>query len=82
MSADNWTICPRCAVKGYQAGIFDTDDTLREDYEQGIYEFQPGKFEYSVHYVASCSECGFYYVHEYRKPIEGMPDEVRAKDES
>lgn len=51
MSADNWTICPKCKK-----------DTLREDYEVGI---RNGVFE--VNYGASCvyeghkPGCGFKY---------------------
>lgn len=52
MSADNWTTCPQCGK-----------ETLREDYEQGIW----GRM-YHVHYTAACrygrnDGCGFKFSH-------------------
>jgi hypothetical protein len=60
MSADRWTYCPNCTLKGRQAGIFDTDETLREDWEIGIYEDEEkGTFHFRASYSGNCTVCDF-----------------------
>jgi hypothetical protein len=57
MSADNWRVCPNC----------DNKDTLREDYEIGIYEG-----EFFVGYSCSCGVCGFKWNYNYTKSVEDI----------
>ena len=93
MSANNWSICPKCKKKNNEInakrienvkknyGVVSEDkylelaeeakkpiiikETLREDYDIGVYE--DGTFE--VSYSCSCSVCGFKYSFKDQKII-------------
>jgi hypothetical protein len=61
MSADNWGICPKCK---------NPDQTLREDYEIGIYEG-----EFYIRYKGHCQPgeryggCGFKHTFKHDEKI-------------
>lgn len=92
MSADNWTVCPKCKVadeakyeasqkeiakaygkvsaeeylKQVQAApkLPESHETLREDYEIGIYEG-----EFSVSYTGCCNICNFSFSFRQKKKV-------------
>ena len=86
MSANNWAKCPRCADNiEYKYGKISLSEfkklleneksigyeTLREDYEIGIYN---GKF--FISYLAHCNRCGFEFKYEYEEMVnKGVKNE-------
>lgn len=56
MSADNWTVCPKCNA-----------DTWREDYEVGVYEG-----EFAIRYSGKCRQCGVGILFETRREVAEM----------
>jgi predicted Zn-ribbon and HTH transcriptional regulator len=91
MSADNWTVCPKCQkevdkkyakekqflasqygkISAYafveRSNAFKNmtlKDTLREDYEIGIYEG-----EFYIRYSGCCSKCGYEFKYDYKQKI-------------
>jgi len=96
MSANNWTVCPRCTqtyvskiarakqalndsygkvpIEEYERLLENLQtaqkeneeepETLREDYEQGIYNGH-----YRVSYSGSCENCGFEFEYKFEKEV-------------
>lgn len=68
MSADNWTICPRCAMRPNP--YYETlKETLREDYELGTRR----DGEFYVSYRGRCESCGFEKVFEHSEQLKAQP---------
>ncbi len=84
MSADNWAECPRCGGKSrhaygkvseadYRKLLEQPRETLREDYEIGIYD---GKFH--IGYRGECCDlsghgfkgCGFKFTFEHEEEVK------------
>lgn len=90
MSADNWSVCPRCYAKLKRITTLrkreviaaygkvseeeynklrlkskkplQLEDTLREDFEQGVDKLG----EYFVDYSCSCTTCDYSYKYSYK----------------
>lgn len=60
MSADNWTVCPKCGADR---------ETMREDYDIGI-----ESDEFEVDFRASCVQrlggCGFSYSFKWQEKVQ------------
>jgi hypothetical protein len=66
MSADNWTVCPRCVAKDPFINQRNMEaQTLREDYE--FYMTSDGHFTAS--YRAHCKSCGFSHTLEHEEDV-------------
>ena len=60
MSANNWTLCPKCGWTG--------KESLREDYELFL-----NRKTLSIKYKCKCMACGFIY--RYEKEIKDITRE-------
>lgn len=68
MSADAWSVCPRCAARG-DIGYRETE--FREDYEIGQDEGVV-----TVRYRGECQRCGLLFEFEQEHPVPGVPEVV------
>jgi hypothetical protein len=61
MSADNWTICPKCcAADPAKELLGDPEPTMREDWDIGM--GRDGRFE--VVYGCACEVCGWRWTYQ------------------
>lgn len=66
MSADNWTICPRCHAKDEAAELLgDIPSSMREDWELGTNK--RGMFE--ITYRCYCSKCRFKWSYDFHVQV-------------
>jgi hypothetical protein len=74
MSADNWTVCPRCRRKP-EVAFGGADTSFREDWEIGVCknrdESIPDTFE--VHYRGGCRDCGLVVKFDHEMDVEVQP---------
>lgn len=67
MSADNWTVCPKCWNEGRVLRMTDLEPyaelppTMREDYEIGLDE----EGDFTVSYRCYCKTCKFIWRFSY-----------------
>lgn len=69
MSADSFSVCPRCAERLAKIDPFGgVEETLREYYE---FYIDPKTGKFSANYDASCDECEFEFSfnHEEKVPL-------------
>lgn len=64
MSADNWAICPRCALTDKDPAY-----EFREDYELGV--LRDGEFYIS--YRGQCVSCGLQKQYKYSEQLDLSP---------